>query len=131
MMNILRDVTKPQHTSSSMTTETMTQKQTPKELAEKQIFLTMVTCLLLMLFIQNAFAAGTPSVMGDTLCNIVWIVYGNLGRGLASLAVIIIGVGALLGKTSWGLAMTVAVGISIIFNAGTVVTYLGAGTATC
>lgn len=113
-----------------MTTETMTQTQTPKELAEKQTFLTVVTCLLLLLFIQNAYAA-TNTPMGDVLCNIVYMVYGNMGRGLASLAVIIIGVGATLGKTSWGLAMTVAIGISVIFNAETVVGYLGNVSFSC
>jgi type IV secretory pathway VirB2 component (pilin) len=43
--------------------------------------------------------------------------YGNLGRGLATLAVITLGVGALLGKVSWGMAVTVGIGIAVMFNA--------------
>jgi type IV secretory pathway VirB2 component (pilin) len=39
-----------------------------------------------------------------------------MGRGLATLAICIVGVGALLGKVSWGMAITVAIGISIVFN---------------
>jgi type IV secretory pathway VirB2 component (pilin) len=61
--------------------------------------------------------------MGAVLCDIAdWVIYGNLGRGLAVLAVIIIGVGACLGKVSWGLALTIGIGISIVFGAPGIVT---------
>ena len=93
------------------------------------VSLTLLAFLLVILMVSTAYA--TNSAMGNALCNIVQIVYGNLGRGLATLAVVVIGVGATLGKTSWGLAMTVAVGIAVIFNAGTVVGYLGAGGIGC
>ena len=90
-------------------------------------FLTFLSCALLFLLMQASYATVVHTPMGDVLCTIVRMVYGNLGRGLASLAVIIIGVGATLGKTSWGLAMTVAVGIAVIFNAHTIVGTLGGG----
>ena len=66
-------------------------------------------------------AYATNSVLGTSLCLVVQWMYGNIGRSIATLAVMIIGVGASLGKVTWGLAMTVAIGISIIFNAGTLV----------
>lgn len=113
-----------------MTTKTAIKVESPKDIVEKQMQLAMLATILLIIFMQAAYAA-TDSAMGTVLCNIVDIVYGNLGRGLATLAVVIIGVGATLGKTSWGLAMTVAVGISVIFNAGTVVGYLGSGSSGC
>jgi type IV secretory pathway VirB2 component (pilin) len=86
--------------------------------------------LITALFIGEALAAyQTP--MGYVLCDIVnWIIYGNLGRGLATLAVIVVGCGAVLGKVSWGLAMTVAVGISVIFGAENILNMLGV-TASC
>lgn len=87
------------------------------------MYLSALLGMFTLVYAEAAYAA-TNSAMGDVLCTIVDIVYGNLGRGLATLAIIIIGVGATLGKTSWGLAMTVAIGISVIFNAGTVVAYL-------
>lgn len=93
---------------------------------QHQLLVSLLACMFLLVLVQNAHADGpidTP--MGTVLCNIVEMVYGNLGRGLATLAVIIIGVGATLGKTSWGLALTVAVGIAVIFNAHIVVGYLG------
>ena len=97
--------------------------------SDKAIFLAFLATILMMLFMQDAIA--TTTAMGNVLCNIVNIVYGNLGRGIASLAVVVVGIGATLGKTSWGLAMTVAVGIAVIFNAGVVVGYLGGGAVGC
>ena len=67
--------------------------------------------------------------MGNVICCIIGIIYGNLGRGLAVLAVIIVGVGATLGKVSWGLAITVATGIATIFGAVPLVAYLVSGNA--
>lgn len=63
-----------------------------------------------------AYAVASP--MGGVLCGIIEIVYGNLGRALATLAVISLGVGAMIGKVSWGLAITVATGIGVVFGAG-------------
>lgn len=90
---------------------------------ENEFFIALIACLVIMISMQNALAqtAAIDSPMGIVLCNIASIVYGNLGRGIATLAVVVIGVGATLGKTSWGLAMTVAVGIAVIFNAGNIV----------
>ena len=76
---------------------------------------------------ELAHADPEQTAMGNVLCKVVDMVYGNLGRGLATLAVIIIGVGATLGKVSWGLAITVGVGISVIFNAENIVDLLDAG----
>lgn len=69
-------------------------------------------------------AMAQQSPMGNVICAIIGIVYGNLGRGLAVLAVIVVGIGATLGKVSWGLAITVAVGIATVFGAVPLVAYL-------
>lgn len=84
---------------------------------------------LYIVTINMAYASNTP--MGFVLCNVVNMIYGNLGRGLATLAVLVLGVGATLGKVTWGLAITVAIGISVIFNAGNIVSMLGVGAAGC
>lgn len=65
------------------------------------------------------------------LCDVADMVMGNLGRGLATCAVLVIGVGATLGKVPWGLAITVAVGISVIFNAPLIVLALGLAGGGC
>jgi type IV secretory pathway VirB2 component (pilin) len=84
----------------------------------------LLSCILYVIFSSFAFA-GCPATsnntpMGQVLCTVVNFMYGNLGRGLATLAVITLGVGALLGKVTWGMAITVGVGISVIFNAETI-----------
>lgn len=82
--------------------------------------------LVLLVLMQPSLAA-IDSAMGNALCTIVQIVYGNLGRGIATIAVIVIGIGATLGKASWGMALTVATGIAVIFNATGIVNTLGVG----
>lgn len=75
-------------------------------------------------------SAGNNTPMGQVLCTVVNFMYGNLGRGLATLAVITLGVGALLGKVSWGMAVTVGVGIAVMFNAEKITALmLGCGSA--
>lgn len=109
------------HVSKAETAKAKPEEQ--QHAFQRQLVLALLACVMLLAFAQSAYA-GTDTPMGVVLCNIVKMVYGNLGRGLACLAVIIIGVGATLGKTSWGLALTVAVGIAVIFNAHQVVDYL-------
>jgi len=113
---------------TSKTTKAQTQAQAIDR-TNWHVTITFLAVALMILMTNPAYATNTP--MGDVLCDIVEMVYGNLGRGLATLAVVIIGVGATLGKTSWGLALTVAVGIAVIFNAHKVVGYLGNGAQGC
>jgi type IV secretory pathway VirB2 component (pilin) len=47
-----------------------------------------------------------------------------LGRAIAVLSVIVVGIGATLGKVSWGLALTVGTGIATVFGAVPLVMYL-------
>lgn len=95
-------------------------------MTRQAMMLTLMVISIYVLLICPADAGTTP--MGNVLCTVVQMIYGNLGRGLATLAIIIVGVGATLGKVSWGLAITVAVGISIIFNASTIANMMGVGT---
>lgn len=96
--------------------------------AKSVLMMTLMVAGSLMLMMDPAFAGfpGRDSPMGFVLCVIIDMVYGNLGRGLAILAVIIVGVGATLGKVSWGLAITVATGIATIFGAPNIVLMLTA-----
>ena len=65
------------------------------------------------------------------LCNVANWFKGPIGRGIATLAIIVIGVGALMGKVSWGMAIIVGIGIAVIFGAPTIVNELGAGGSGC
>lgn len=71
-----------------------------------------------MAFAQN----DTP--FGNIFCTVVQWFTGNTGKGLATIAITIIGIGALLGKVSWGMALIVGVGIAIVFGAAGIVNAL-------
>ena len=76
-----------------------------------------------------ALAAPTDSnAISIVFCNVVHELTGATGRAIATVAVIAVGVGALLGKISWGMALIVALGVAIIFGASAIVGQLGTGT---
>lgn len=98
----------------------------------KNLSLTWQICLMVMLSAvivmmpDFAFAASnTP--MGNVLCTVLAWFTGNTGKGLATIAVTVIGVGALLGKVSWGMAMIVGIGVAIVFGAAGIVNAMGGG----
>lgn len=74
---------------------------------------------------------GTDTKIGDVLCNVVSWFTGNAGQGIATLAIIVIGIGALMGKVSWGMAIIVGIGVAVIFGASTLVDQLDAGGTGC
>jgi type IV secretory pathway VirB2 component (pilin) len=100
----------------------MTHSHTARTLAFKYVALSLLAAFGMLAMSDAAMAQQSP--MGNVICLIIGIIYGNLGRGIAVLAVIILGVGATIGKVSWGLAMTVGVGIGTIFGAVPLTAYL-------
>ena len=66
---------------------------------------------------------GTP--MKDVLCEIVDWFSGNLGRGLATIGVSAVAIGAIFGKVSWGLALTVITGVVVMFGASQALVDIG------
>lgn len=79
----------------------------------------------------SASSGGGGGTIGNMLCNVANWFKGPIGRGIATLAIIVIGVGALMGKVSWGMAIIVGIGIAVIFGAPTIVGELGAGGGGC
>lgn len=71
--------------------------------------------------------ASNLTPMGNVLCNVVGWFTGNVGKGLATIAISIVGIGALLGKVSWGMAMIVGIGVAIVFGAAEIVSNMGGG----
>ncbi len=97
----------------------------------KALLLSMAAFGAVLMMTSPVYAGGAWTPMGDVLCYVASMFYGNLGRGLATLAVIVVGVGATLGKVSWGLAITVAVGIAVVFNAHDVMSRLTGNSSAC
>jgi len=90
-----------------------------------QASLLVVLAAFVVMMPDLAFATDTR--MGNVLCSVARWFTGNTGKGLATIAITIIGVGALLGKVSWGMAMIVGIGVAIVFGAAQIVNTMGAG----
>lgn len=90
----------------------------------KKSFSLLSLFALALLAPQAAMATGP---LTEALCAVVGWMTGGTGQAIATLAVIIIGVGALLGKVSWGMAIIVGLGIATIFGAADLAGSLGGG----
>lgn len=100
--------------------------------------MTLALCMLAayaaMLLPTDALAAAGVTgggTIGNVLCNVVDWFTGPVGQGIATLAIIVIGVGALMGKVSWGMAIIVGIGVAVIFGAPAIVNELSAGGTGC
>jgi type IV secretory pathway VirB2 component (pilin) len=80
---------------------------------------TSVFWLRLLSFAVFALSHSSPASaqLKDTICAVFDLLVEDAGPGIATIAVAALGVGAAFGKVSWGLAVTVGVGISVMFGA--------------
>lgn len=92
-----------------------------------QIFVMVMLSTVIVMMPDFAFATNSNTPMGNVLCTVLAWFTGNTGKGLATISVTVIGVGALLGKVSWGMAMIVGIGVAIIFGAAGIVNSMGGG----
>jgi type IV secretory pathway VirB2 component (pilin) len=75
-----------------------------------------VICVVASQFYLSAIYPANAALAG-VICAVLGIVQGALGQAVATMGVLAVCFGAALGKSSWGLAITVSVGISLIFQA--------------
>lgn len=85
------------------------------------ISLALLAVYVVALLPNAAFAQET---IGRLMCGVAEWFTGRVGKGIATLAIIVVGLGALLGKVSWGMAIIVGIGIAVIFGASTIVSEL-------
>ena len=77
----------------------------------------------------NGPAAADP--ISEVLCNVLGFLTGSVGTAIGTAAVIVVGVGFLLGKTSWGIVLATVSGLAVIFGAPAIVNLIaGTGGAT-
>lgn len=74
---------------------------------------------------------GDSATIGGLLCRVADWFTGSVGQGIATLAIIVIGIGALMGKVSWGMAIIVGIGVAVIFGAPTIVQELSGNQSGC
>lgn len=104
-----------------------------QNLVKSFIFYIFSILVISFLLPKLAFAADTstaPNAISDTLCNIIKQLKGPIGKGIATIAVIVLGIGLFLGKLSWPLFIATAIGIGLIFGAPTIVDWVGGTTGT-
>lgn len=90
------------------------------------IVLTLALAIAGALFPGLALAgSGLDAIVGGGLCDVVGNLSGGTASAIATLAVLILGIGAFFGKVNWGLAVLFAVGIAAMFGAATIVTTIG------
>ena len=85
-------------------------------------------CMFLMffvVFIASSYAA-TDKVT-ETLCLVVNKISGPIGKVIAILIIVVTAISLFLGKITWGTAITITVGMGLMFGAGEIVN-LVAGT---
>lgn len=93
-------------------------------------FLSVAALAMLVMAMPEASFAETDPTDSFTgvLCELVSWFNGPVGRAIAMIAVITVGIGALMGKVTWGMAVMVAIGIAVIFGAASIVNALAAAT---
>ncbi len=64
----------------------------------------------------NGSSSSAPDIanVAKVICGVAYILVFDVGRGIATLSIIAVGVAAMFGKATWAQAITVAVGIGII-----------------
>jgi type IV secretory pathway VirB2 component (pilin) len=94
-----------------------------------RLALCLVVAYAAMLMPAEALAQFGPvqegGTIGSLLCRVANWFTGPVGSGIATLAILVIGVGALMGKVSWGMAIIVGIGVAVIFGADQIVRELG------
>ena len=78
---------------------------------------------LIMMFSNTAFAAD--NAISDVLCRVVNTLQGAMGKAIATIALVVLGIGLFMGKMSWPLALATALGIGMIFGAPKIVEWIG------
>jgi type IV secretory pathway VirB2 component (pilin) len=96
-----------------------------------QVFLLFAITAGTMMIPMEALAGATANAVEIALCNVVSYMTSTTGKAIATLAIIIVGLGALMGKVSWGMALIVALGVALVFGAATIVDSLGASGSDC
>jgi type IV secretion system protein VirB2 len=76
--------------------------------------------------ISSAFATPTPTPAAAYRW-VVLAMIGITGKAIATVGIIVMGLGALFGKLSWPRALMLASGIALVFGASSIVAELGAG----
>ncbi len=94
--------------------------------------------LILSFWMMNgttALAGNTGTIdqandpIGYQLCKVVKVLSGSVAKAVAVVALMSVGIGLFMGKVNWGVALTTATGVVVIFGASSIVGFLGGANA--
>jgi type IV secretion system protein VirB2 len=80
---------------------------------------------LAMAGVAPAASGSSSDPIGTQLCRIITILTGSTAKAISVVALFSIGVGLFMGKVNWGVALTTATGVVVIFGASSLVGFLG------
>lgn len=89
------------------------------------VYKALLAMAVFFVLTDPALAAQPATGLEDVICNALMIIQGTVGKGIAAFAIIFIGISLFLGKVSWGVAISTALGIGAIFGAVSIVQALG------
>ena len=85
---------------------------------------------MMISLMPDVASAASSNAIEVALCNVYSLMTSSTGKVIASIAVIVVGIGALMGKISWGMAFIVAIGIALVFGATSIVNAVSGDTST-
>lgn len=94
-----------------------------------QLCAAFLVAAAVMVLPSLGYASSNDTPIGAIYCLVAGWMTGNTGKGIATIAVTIIGIGALLGKVSWGMALIVGLGIALVFGSAALIDAIFTGTS--
>lgn len=101
---------------------------------KKTSLFTVAFLVFTVFFVLNAHAEEdlvNQNALVAVMCNALDLITGGTGKTIATFAVIGLGIGFFLGKISWGLMLSIALGVAALFGAPTIVNAIAGGTFDC
>jgi type IV secretion system protein VirB2 len=93
-------------------------------------FMTFITALFFSFSVAAADTSTDPTGIVTVFCNVINQITGGIGKVISVLILISMAIGLFLGKITWGLAISVMVGMGILFGAAGLVDLMTTNTNT-
>lgn len=116
-----------QNTKAVLTTVKALEVSVQEKPAPEAVKLMLVAAAVVAAFEPSTALAGAAAASApwdDAVTAIFDTLTGTLGKTIATLAVIVLGIMAMAGKLAWDTAIKVVIGIVMMFSAATIVNWI-------
>lgn len=107
-----------------------------KDQAARMMRFILLSIGILLVSVEPSIAYAGPTTTTTTagglekmVTNIVGVLTGTFGKGIATIAIMAMGIMAMFGKLEWASAVKVIIGIAVTFGAASIVKWLTGGTS--